>query len=171
MSTARDRPPAAAPAPEDRSDPARAVARQLDGRAVAVAESCTAGRIAASLAAVERATEFLRGGLTAYQEEVKRTLLGVRADSVLSEEAAAEMAAGIAQLLQAEVAVGTTGVAGDAAIDGVEPGTVFVATRVDGTTRCTTLHLDGDPDEVCDRAAHRALALLAEHLASGEAPG
>lgn len=162
-----DRPTSGATRLDERSDPASAVARRLDGRAVAVAESCTAGRIAVSLAAVERATEFLRGGVTAYQEEVKRTLLGVRADSVLSEDAAAEMAAGIAELLHAEVSVATTGVAGDAAVDGVEPGTVFVATHVDGTTRSTTLHIEGDPDDVCDRAAHRALTLLAEHLATG----
>lgn len=151
-------------------DAANAVARRLDGRRVAVAESCTAGRIAVALAGVEHAADFLAGGLTAYQDQVKRGLLGVQAPSVLSEEAVEEMAAGIARLLDAEVTVATSGVAGRESVDGVEPGTVFVATRVDGATRVATIHIeDADPDRICDRAARRALRILADHLADGAA--
>ena len=75
-------------------DLAKRVAQLLDGRSIATAESCTAGRVAEVLACVEKATEFLRGGLVAYQDETKRRLLGVTADSVLTAEAAAQMATG-----------------------------------------------------------------------------
>ncbi len=75
---------------------AHRVAELLDGRTVATAESCTAGRVAEALATVERATEFLRGGIIAYQEWIKRDMLGVTADSVLTSEAAAQMAIGAA---------------------------------------------------------------------------
>jgi nicotinamide-nucleotide amidase len=143
---------------------ADAVAARLDGRTVAVAESCTAGRIASALAGVERAADFFRGGLTAYQEDVKRRLLDVEADTVLCERAACEMATGVAHLLDVGVAVATTGVAGDEPVDGVPPGTVFVATLVDGSTRTATIHVDADPDATCDEAAVRALSLLADHL-------
>ena len=88
------------------------VAELLDGRTIATAESCTAGRLAEVLATVERATDFFRGGIVAYQEWVKRDLLGVTASSVLTPEAAAQMAIGAARLMRAEVAVSTTGVAG-----------------------------------------------------------
>lgn len=150
--------------------PAEAVAAVLGGRRVAVAESCTGGRISVALAAVERASDFYCGGITAYQERTKRELLGVAAPSVLSGEAAAEMARGIAEVLGAEVSVATTGVAGTEPVDGVAPGTVFVATRVDGTERIETLRLDGDPDAICDGAATRALELLASHLAQVDTP-
>jgi nicotinamide mononucleotide (NMN) deamidase PncC len=73
-------------------DVARRVAELLDGRSIATAESCTAGRIAEVLACIEEATDWLRGGVVAYQEHVKRALLNVRAESVLSEQAAVEMA-------------------------------------------------------------------------------
>lgn len=63
---------------------AERIATLLDGRSVATAESCTAGRIAETLACVPGAVEFLRGGLVAYQEEIKRRLLGVVAESVVS---------------------------------------------------------------------------------------
>ena len=44
-------------------DLARRVAELLDGRMIATAESCTAGRVAEVLASVEKAADFLRGGL------------------------------------------------------------------------------------------------------------
>jgi PncC family amidohydrolase len=65
-------------------DLATQVASMLDGRTVATAESCTAGRIAAALACVPGAADFLCGGVVAYQEAVKRDVLGVVAESVLS---------------------------------------------------------------------------------------
>jgi PncC family amidohydrolase len=141
-----------------------AVTRRLDRRTVAVAESCTAGRQAAALAAGEGATDWFRGGVVAYQVSVKRALLDVSVASVYCEEAAAQMAAGVATLLDAHVAVGTSGVAGDDPIEGVEPGTVFVATLVDGDCLARTYRFTGDAAQVCQRATASALAQLAEHL-------
>jgi nicotinamide-nucleotide amidase len=145
-------------------DVARAVALALDGRSVATAESCTAGRLASSLAAVEGAADFLRGGLVAYQETVKRSLLGVGARSVFSTEAASQMAAGACNLLGAEVAVATTGVVGSDSIDGVEPGTVFVGTCVHGETRSSEHRFEGSPEAMCDQARRRALLDLLDHV-------
>ena len=91
---------------------AEQVARNLNGRSVGCAESITAGRIAAYLASVEHATDFFRGGVVAYQTAVKRTLLGVSAANVLSEEAACQMASGVSHLLGVDAAVATSGLAG-----------------------------------------------------------
>jgi PncC family amidohydrolase len=140
------------------------IADVLAGRAVACAESCTAGRVAAAFAGVEEASSWFRGGLVAYQDEVKRAHLGVRASQTLSLEAAGEMARGVAELLDAEVAVATTGVAGDEPVDGVPPGVVFVGTIVDGDARTHRIQSHGDPPTVADRAAAAALDLLREHL-------
>src|SRR6478752_4566430 len=131
---------------------ANRVAELLNGRAIATAESCTAGRIAEVLACVEQASEFLRGGVVAYQEAVKRDLLGVTAESVLTAEAAEQMANGVGELLRAEVAVSTTGVAGGEAEDGTPPGTVYIAVKVDDTIASKIHQFDGAPEEVCDRA-------------------
>lgn len=133
---------------------------------VATAESVTAGRIACHLACIPEAATFLRGGLVAYQEEVKRGLLGVQADSIYTPRAAGEMAAGVAELLGASIAVATSGVAGDAPVDGVPPGTVFIGLSVDGEVRSFTYRFDGDPTEVADRAAEQAVLELAKALTS-----
>lgn len=136
----------------------------LDGRLLACAESCTAGRVAARCAAAPGASSWFRGGLVAYHPEVKRELLGVTAESVFSSQAVREMAVGVATLLGASVAVSTSGVAGDEPVDGCAPGTVYFGTVVDGDVRATVLRFDGDADAVAEQAADAALLLLRAHV-------
>jgi nicotinamide-nucleotide amidase len=138
--------------------------RALDGRSVATAESCSGGRLGAALTAVDGAQDWYRGGVIAYQPSVERTLLGIRAPSVLSELAVTEMALGVADLLRAEVAMATSGVAGPSSQEGSSPGTVFVATVVDEDVRATTHHLRGDRAAVSDGAARLALRQVLGHL-------
>jgi nicotinamide-nucleotide amidase len=158
----------------DKSEPgdvdvARRIAERLDGRTIATAESCTAGRVAEVLACVEHANDFLRGGLVAYQEQVKRELLDVTADSVLSLAAAEQMACGAARLFGSDVAVSTTGVAGDESEEGTPPGTVYIATFVDGRAVATEHRFGGTPVEVCDQARRQALECVIERLDQADA--
>lgn len=153
--------------PAEAVEIATAVAGRLGGWTLATAESCTAGRIAASLACVDHAVEFLRGGVVAYQEAEKRSLLGVTAPKVVSTTAAAEMATGVARLMGADVAVATTGVAGPQPEDGVPGGTVFIATFVDGVTEAREHHFDGAPEQVCAQASVQALRDLIDRLPEG----
>jgi nicotinamide-nucleotide amidase len=143
---------------------AAAIAEHLRGRTVACAESCTAGRISEIFASVEGATDWFRGGVVAYQVQIKRSLLDVESPSVLCEQAAAEMAVGVARLLDADVTIATTGVAGDEPEEGVEPGTVFIVTYVDGDLHVDASRFLGDPMTVCASARDYALVSLRHHL-------
>jgi nicotinamide-nucleotide amidase len=145
-------------------DLARRVAELLDGRSIATAESCTAGRIAEVLACVPEATDWLRGGVVAYQDGIKRALLDVRAESVLSEQAAVEMAESARTLFGADVTVATTGVAGGEEVEGTPPGTVYIATSVEGHIDVAVHRFVGSPEEVCDQARRRALLDLVAAL-------
>lgn len=147
------------------------IASLLAGRTVAAAESCTAGRIAAALAAAEGAADFFRGGLVAYQVPVKQRFLGVSSTKVLNLRTAEQMARGVAGLLHASVAVSTTGVAGGEPIDGVPVGTVFIGTAVDGVVSSLRHWFPGEPDEVCTAAARQALRDLAAALRAPMANG
>jgi nicotinamide-nucleotide amidase len=149
----------------DDGELAHRVAELLNGRTIATAESCTAGRVAAALASVEHAADFFRGGLVAYQEVTKRDLLGVTADSVLTRQCARQMAAGAARLFDADVAASTTGVAGDETVEGTPPGTVYIATSVDGRVSAREYRFQGTPDEICDRARRQSLLDLASAIA------
>lgn len=141
------------------------LAAVLEGHRVACAESCTAGRVTAALAALGGASAWMRGGLVAYQAAVKRALLGVSAASVFTEQAASEMAGAVARLLDADVAVATTGVLGDEPEEGVAPGTVMVATMMGGEVEAVTGHVAGaTPEDRCTAAVEFALQRLWDRL-------
>lgn len=87
------------------------------GETLAVAESATGGLISSLLTDVPGASSWLRGGIVAYTNDAKRTILGVPADvlathGAVSDETVRAMAHGARRLFAATWAVGETGVAG-----------------------------------------------------------
>ena len=87
------------------------------GITIAVAESCTGGRVLDLLTNVAGASDYVRGGVVAYANEVKRRVLGVQSTSLarhgaVSETVAEEMAQGVRQALCADVGLSVTGIAG-----------------------------------------------------------
>ena len=96
------------------------------GLSLAVAESLTGGLVASRLVDVPGASDWFRGGVVSYASEVKWSVLGVPEGPVVTAEAAAAMAAGVRDLLDADVGLGLTGVAGPESAEGHAPGTVFL---------------------------------------------
>ncbi|SED86262.1 CinA family protein [Ruania alba] len=117
---------------------ARVIARaRALGRTVAVAESLTAGAVAARLAEPPGASDALLGAVVAYATRVKRELLGVDGELLATHgpvhpEVAWQMADGVRRLLGSDVGVATTGVAGPGPADGHPAGTVYVAAVAGG---------------------------------------
>ncbi|UFU08397.1 nicotinamide-nucleotide amidohydrolase family protein [Ruania halotolerans] len=104
----------------------------MAGLTVAVAESLTAGAVAARLADPPGASMVLVGGVVAYATAVKEDVLGVDRGLLaecgpVNPDVALQMADGVRRLLGADVGVATTGVAGPGPADGQPAGTVFVA--------------------------------------------
>ncbi|MDP6213838.1 MAG: CinA family protein, partial [Acidimicrobiales bacterium] len=99
---------------------------------LATAESLTGGLIGSRLTDVPGSSRTFRGSVVAYAGDVKRELLGVPEGPVVGEEAVSAMAAGVCRVLGADVSVAVTGVAGPDSQDGQDPGTVWMATCVDG---------------------------------------
>ncbi len=87
------------------------------GYHIAFAESCTGGLCCGNLVNVTNASKVLDMSFVTYANEAKISLLGVKADTILSngvvsEEVAYEMALGVSERAGSEVGVGITGVAG-----------------------------------------------------------
>ncbi len=140
------------------------------GLTLAVAESCTGGLIASRLSLVVGAGAVFRGGVVAYDAEVKRSLLGVAPGPVVNEAAAGQMAAGVRRLLGADVGYATSGVAGPDDADDIPPGTVClaVAIAVPGSEEdrliTQTVRLPGDRARITQFAAISASDLLRREL-------
>jgi PncC family amidohydrolase len=131
------------------------------GWTVAVAESCTGGLLGAALTAVAGSSRYVRGGVIAYDNDVKRALLEVDGDvlerhGAVSQEVALAMARGARRRLETDVGVGITGVAGPGAEeDGKPAGLVYVAVATPAADRVVRL------DEDRGREANRAAAVTA----------
>ncbi len=138
---------------------------------VGVAESCTGGILGARLTAVPGSSDVVVGGIIAYDDAVKRSLLGVDAEllrehGAVSEPVVRAMAAGARGRLGVGAALAITGVAGPGGGSEAKPvGTVWVALDLDGSVEARLLKLFGDRDEVRRRAAQGALELLRRALA------
>jgi nicotinamide-nucleotide amidase len=150
------------------------------GLTMGVAESLTGGYVGGRLTAVPGASAWFRGGIVAYDAEVKRKLLGVGDGPVVSESAAQEMAAGAAAALGADVGLALTGVAGPTEQDGQPVGTVWVgyafAADVLGAgapagVEARLLHQTGDRNRIREFATINALNLLRLRLLGEDPPG
>ena len=100
---------------------------------VATAESCTGGKVASLITSVSGSSEYYKGSVVSYCNEVKANVLGVsRADlekyGAVSSTVAEQMASGVRKLLGVDYAVATTGIAGPTGGSDEKPvGTVWIA--------------------------------------------
>ena len=109
------------------------IERLLERRwTLGVAESVTGGLVGARLADPPGASKVYLGSIVSYATEVKRSVLGVTAEHVVSLESAREMAEGARRVLGADVGISVTGVAGPAEQDGKQVGTVCFGLAVPG---------------------------------------
>jgi nicotinamide-nucleotide amidase len=140
------------------------------GLTVATAESCTGGLVAHRLTNVPGSSAYVRGGVVAYANDAKQRLLGVASTTLashgaVSEEAAAEMAAGARQSFGADIAVSTTGIAGP---DGGTPekpvGTVCLGLSSADETLAARYQFWGTRDWVKLLASQVALEWIRRHV-------
>jgi PncC family amidohydrolase len=136
------------------------------GRTLAVAESCTGGRIADRLTNVAGSSGVFRAGLVTYQDQGKQKFLGVQAgtlarDGAVSEATAREMAAGARHVCAVDYALATTGFAGpDGGAPGLPVGTVFVGLASADAVRVKRLFHPMERVAFKEFVAGEALALL-----------
>ena len=133
---------------------------------LATAESCTAGNIAAIITAIPGSSHFYKGGIVAYNNEVKINLLGVSPQTLeekgaVSEETVIEMVKGAMKSMNSDCAVATSGIAGPTGGTPVNPvGTVWIAAGM--KDRIITLKVSGDEGRKrnIEKATLNALQLL-----------
>lgn len=136
------------------------------GLSLGTAESCTGGLVAARLTSVPGASDVFKGGIVAYENDVKLAQLGVpeetlAAHGAVSAEAAAAMARGGRESLGADVVVAITGVAGPGGGTEEKPvGLVYLHVSGPDGEKARELRLPGDREAIRKRATAAALHLV-----------
>ena len=143
---------------------------QKQNHSLAVAESCTGGRVMSELVSVAGCSRVLLEGLCTYSNGAKKARLGIcerllATHGAVSAEAAAAMAEQVAKTAGATVGLSTTGIAGPGGGTADKPvGLVYIGLCIGGKTETAKLNLTGNRNEVRIRAANAALDMLRQKL-------
>lgn len=148
------------------------------GQTIGTAESCTGGKISEAIIGVPGASTYFKGGIVAYTEEIKETLLFVdpkliEEKNVVSEEVAVEMVKGAIKTLGVDYAIASTGVAGPAGGTSEIPvGTIWLACG--NKDEVVTLKLDEDNGRdinigiATSKALQLAVDFVSKHIEKAE---
>ncbi len=140
------------------------------GKTMAVAESCTGGKIAEQITANSGASAYFKGGLVTYATQSKIDILKVEAalidkHSVVSKQVAKAMALGVQKLYNSDYALATTGTAGPTKGDSsVEVGTVCIALATPTDVIVEEFHLGQHRFKVIQRAVNKAFEMLQKEI-------
>lgn len=133
---------------------------------LSAAESCTGGQIAAQLTALAGASDYFKGGIVSYCNEVKADIVGVEQSTLdrhtaVSEATVREMAEGARYRMKSDYAVASTGVAGPTGGSDLNPvGTVWMAVATPEQTVTKKMRYNGRRQQVIDRAVNEVFAML-----------
>ena len=141
----------------------------LKGKTLVTAESLTGGGIGAALTAVPGSSEVYKGGVISYTNWVKHNILGVPSETLetfgaVSQPTAKAMAEGVRALLQADVAVSVTGLAGPGGDEYGNPvGAVFIGYSDGERTAVRHCRFEGTREEVRIQTVEAALQLILQY--------
>ena len=148
------------------------------GQTIGTAESCTGGKISEAIIGVPGASTYFKGGIVAYTEEIKETLLFIdpkliEEKNVVSEEVAVEMVKGAIKTLGVDYAIASTGVAGPAGgTPEIPVGTIWLACG--NKDEVVTLKLDEDNGRdinigiATSKALQLAVDFVSKHIEKAE---
>ena len=137
---------------------------------LSTAESCTGGGVAALITSVPGSSGYFKGGIVAYDNEVKKNLLGVSPETLsaygaVSRETVIEMAKGAMNRLKTDCAIATSGIAGPGGGTLEKPvGTVWIAVAY--KNEIVTMKQEGDDGRAgnVEKAIKNALIMLRHGL-------
>ncbi|MCK4777624.1 MAG: CinA family nicotinamide mononucleotide deamidase-related protein, partial [Actinomycetia bacterium] len=132
-------------------------------KTIAFAESCTGGYIGKLMTDIEGSSDYFKGGIIAYSNDLKINILGVsdeviRKYGAVSHECAVSMAEGVAKKTGADIGVGVTGIAGPKGSSEEKPiGTVFMSLSDKEKTYVKKNIFAGDRETIRKKAALYAI--------------
>ena len=141
----------------------------LKGKTLVTAESCTGGGIGAALTGISGSSEVYKGGVICYTDWVKSNILGVDQQLIdchgaVSAPVARQMALRAKSLMQADVAVSVTGLAGPGGDSyGNAVGTVYIGLCSGKAEIVREFLFSGDRNSIREQAVEAALNMILEY--------
>ena len=141
-----------------------------EGKTLAIAESCTGGKLVERFTANPGASGYLKGSLVTYATQSKVDILGVDAEliekhSVVSAEVAEAMAEKVRRMYKADIGISTTGNAGPTKGDAdAEVGTVFIGVASSKGVVSYEFLMGKHRERVIGKTVNKALELLLEEI-------
>lgn len=132
---------------------------------VGSAESCTGGNIAHQITLIPGSSAAMKGAIVAYSNEVKINVLNVDPNTISTDGAVSQpvvemMVKGTQKVLDCDVAVATSGIAGPTGGSTEKPvGTVCISAACRSCQLTRTFHFPGDRQRVIERATNTALIM------------
>lgn len=140
------------------------------GLTIGTAESCTGGRISEAIIAIPGSSDYYKGGIVAYTDEVKERILGVPHEileehTAVSEEVARQMVLGTINTIDVDFAIASTGYAGPGGGTKDNPvGTIWLAYGNKEEVRTFKLTEDFGRDINLAIATNKAIRLMLDFL-------
>ena len=137
----------------------------MENFTIACAESCTGGLLMSRLTDFAGASAHVKGGVVAYNNEIKNEILHVKAETLkqfgaVSSQTALEMATNVREIFSATIGLSTTGVAGPDKSEDKEVGTVHIAIVGEDYSEVKEFHFSGTRTEIKAQAADAVFELL-----------
>lgn len=142
-------------------------------KTLSVAESCTSGRVASVITSVPGSSQYFKGGIIAYSDEVKIKNLGVSEEllntqTAVSEEVVKAMVLGANQMFESDYAVAISGFAGPGGVENgknaITVGTIWIAVGNEEEVVTTMLEEDNGRDKNLASATNTAIHMLFDYL-------
>lgn len=138
-------------------------------KTVGTAESCTSGLIASTITLVPGSSNYFKGGIVSYADEIKVNVLNVDADVIaentaVCEEVAIQMVKGALDALGVDYAVAATGFAGPGSDGDVPVGTIWLACGNKDEQVTLKLTEDQGRDKNIDAAVYNGMCLLLDFV-------
>jgi nicotinamide-nucleotide amidase len=140
------------------------------GLSLAVAESATGGLISDLITNVPGSSDYFKGSVVAYDNQIKLRLLGVRRETLekygaVSHDTGEEMAEGVRRLMGADIGLSDTGIAGPGgATPGKAVGLFYTGLSSKDGAQAEEHIFQGNRLENKGSAARAALNMLREYL-------
>lgn len=104
---------------------------------ISSAESLTGGMFAEEVTAIPGSSDIIKGGVVCYSSDIKETVLKVEKNTiekfgVVSAECASELAGNVMRIMNSDIGISFTGVAGPDELEGHPVGTVFIGIAIKG---------------------------------------